>query len=72
LALRSTQVRDLVEVDLKPDLRAHFRAVVAVVVAPDAEGSEALRAELDYAWKWISPGYTRSAGRRRMKTGEPD
>jgi putative transposase len=28
--------------------------------------------ELDYAWKWISPGYTRSTNRRRMKTGDPE
>jgi hypothetical protein len=34
--------------------------------------NEALSAELDYAWKWISPGYTRSTNKRRMKTGEPD
>jgi hypothetical protein len=28
--------------------------------------------ELDWAWHWISPGYTRSMDRRRMKSGEPE
>jgi hypothetical protein len=34
--------------------------------------NEALSAELDYAWHWISPGYTRSTNRRRMKTGDAE
>ena len=34
--------------------------------------NEALSAELDYAWKWVSPGYTRSTQRRRMKSGDPE
>jgi hypothetical protein len=53
------------------NLRATVRALV---VANNflTEHNQALSAELDYAWKWISPGYTRSATRRRMKTGEPD
>jgi hypothetical protein len=34
--------------------------------------NQALSAELDYAWRWISPGYTRSTNKRRMRTGEPD
>lgn len=34
--------------------------------------NQALSAELDYAWKWISPGYTRSTNKRRMSSGEPD
>jgi hypothetical protein len=33
--------------------------------------NQALGAELDYAWKWISPGYTRSTNRHRMTTGDP-
>jgi hypothetical protein len=28
--------------------------------------NEALSAELDYAWRWIAPGYTRSTGRARL------
>jgi hypothetical protein len=53
------------------DLRATNRALI---VAQDflIEQNKALSAELDYAWRWISPGYTRSANRRRMRTGEPD
>ena len=34
--------------------------------------NQALSAELDYAWRWISPGYTRSTNKRRMRTGDPD
>jgi hypothetical protein len=53
------------------DLRATIRALV---VANNflTEQNTGLSAELDYAWRWISPGYTRSTGRRRMKSGEPD
>lgn len=53
------------------DLRATIKALV---VLNDflTEQNAVLSAELDYAWKWISPGYTRSTNRRRMKTGEPD
>lgn len=53
------------------DLIATIRSLVVAnnfLVAQNA----ALTAELDHAWKWISPGYTRSTNRRRMKTGEPD
>jgi hypothetical protein len=53
------------------DLRATIRALV---VANDflAEQNQALSAELDYAWRWISPGYTRSTNKRRMKSGDPE
>jgi len=34
--------------------------------------NQALSAELDYAWRWISPGYTRSTNRVRRRTGDPD
>ena len=53
------------------DLIATIRALVVAnkfLIAQNAS----LGAELDHAWKWISPGYTRSTNRRRMKTGEPD
>lgn len=51
------------------DLLATIRSMV---VANEflLEQNRVLSTELDYAWKWISPGYTRSAGRRRMKSGE--
>ena len=32
--------------------------------------NQILSMELDYAWKWVSPGYTRSTNKWRMKTGE--
>jgi hypothetical protein len=53
------------------DLRATVRALV---VANNflIEQNTGLSAELDYAWRWISPGYTRSTGRRRMKSGDPE
>lgn len=53
------------------DLRATIRALV---IANDflIEQNTALSTELDYTWRWISPGYTRSTGRRRMTSGEPD
>jgi hypothetical protein len=31
-----------------------------------------LAEELDAAWRWISPGYARSTGRRNMKSGDQD
>ncbi|MEA2878596.1 MAG: hypothetical protein QOF14_3792 [Hyphomicrobiales bacterium] len=52
-----------------------MRATVrALIVANDflARQNEALSVELDYAWKWISPGFTRSTLKRRMTTGDPD
>ena len=53
------------------DVRAAIRALI---VANDLllERNAALVAELDHAWHWISPGYTRSTNRRRMKSGDPD
>jgi hypothetical protein len=36
------------------------------------EHVDALSKELDYAWKWTSPGYTRSTNQRRMKSGDAD
>ena len=53
------------------DLRATIRALV-VANSFLAEQNTALSAELDYAWRWSSPGYARSSGRRRMKSGEAD
>jgi len=53
------------------DLVATIRSLV---VANNflAVQNAALSAELDYAWRWVSPGYTRSTNKRRMKTGEAD
>ena len=53
------------------DLLATVRSLV---VANEflLEQNRVLSAELDYAWKWVSPGYTRSTNRRRMKSGEPE
>jgi hypothetical protein len=34
--------------------------------------NQALSQELDWAWHWVSPGYTRSTNRRRMKSGDPE
>ena len=51
------------------DLRATIRSLVVANNFLLAQ-NQALSTELDYAWKWISPGYARSAGRRRMKSGE--
>ena len=53
------------------DLRATIRALVAANNFL-IEHVDALSVELDYAWKWISPGYTRSTNRRRMKSGDTD
>jgi hypothetical protein len=36
------------------------------------EQIDALSKELDYAWKWVSPGFTRSTLKRRMTTGDPE
>jgi hypothetical protein len=53
------------------DLHATIRALI---VANDflTEQTVALSQELDYAWRWISPGFTRSQLKRRMTTGEPE
>jgi negative regulator of sigma E activity len=51
------------------DVRATVRALL---VANNflTEQNATLSAELDWAWHWVSPGYTRTTNRRRMKTGE--
>ena len=53
------------------DVRATVRALI---VANDflTEHNAALARELDYAWRWISPGFTRSTRKRRMTSGEPE
>jgi hypothetical protein len=53
------------------DARATIRALI---VTNDLllQRNASLTAELDDAWRWISPGYTRSTNRRRMKSGDPD
>ena len=53
------------------DLRATVRALV---VANNflIEREQALVTELDYAWRWISPGYMRGSNKRRMNSGEPE
>lgn len=53
------------------DERATIRALV-VANSYLAEQNSALSQELDYAWHWISPGFTRSTRKRRMKSGEPE
>ena len=53
------------------DLRGTVRALV-VANTFLTEQNSALSTELDHAWRWISPGYTRSTNRRRMKSGEPE
>ena len=53
------------------DLRATIRALV-VANSFLTEQNTTLSQELDYAWRWISPGFTRSQLKRRMSTGEPD
>jgi hypothetical protein len=49
-------------------------AVRALVVANDfliAQNS-ALSAELEYAWRQISPGFARSKRKRRIKSGDSE
>jgi len=53
------------------DLRATIRALV-VANSFLTEQTTVLSQELDYAWRWISPGFTRSQLKRRMTTGEPE
>ena len=53
------------------DERATIRALM-VANSYLAEQNSALAQELDYAWRWISPGFTRSTRKRRMKSGEPE
>ena len=49
-------------------------AVRALIVANGflTEQVDALTRELDEVWKWVSPGYTRSTNRRRLKSGDPE
>ena len=53
------------------DGRATIRALL---VANNflTEQVDTLAKELDWAWHWIRPGYTRSTNKRRMKSGGPD
>jgi hypothetical protein len=53
------------------DLLATVRALV-VANSFLTEQNERLVKELDHAWRWISPGFTRSTLKRRMKSGDPD
>jgi hypothetical protein len=48
-------------------------AVRALVVANNflTEQNATLSKELDWAWHWVSPGYTPSTNKRRMKSGDP-
>ena len=49
-------------------------AIRALIVANNflTEQVDTLAKELDWAWHWISPDYTRLTNRRRMKSGDPD
>jgi hypothetical protein len=53
------------------DLHATIRALI---VANNflSEQNTVLTQELDFAWRWISPGFTRSKLKRRMSSGEPE
>jgi len=53
------------------DLLATIRSLVVANNYLLAQ-NQALSTELDYAGRWISPGYTRSTNKRRMRTGDPD
>lgn len=53
------------------DMRATIRSLI-VANHFLTEHNATLVKELDWAWHWISPGYTRSTNRRRMKSGDPD
>jgi hypothetical protein len=53
------------------DPRATIRALI-VANSFLTEQVDALAKELDWAWHWISPGYTRSTNKRRMRSGDPD
>ncbi|MEA2880573.1 MAG: hypothetical protein QOF14_5769 [Hyphomicrobiales bacterium] len=53
------------------DLRATIRALI-VANSFLTEQVDTLTKELDWAWHWISPGYTRSTNQRRMKSGDPE
>jgi hypothetical protein len=49
-------------------------AIRALIVANHflTEQVDMLTRELDWAWHWISPGYTRSTNKQRMKSGDPE
>jgi hypothetical protein len=53
------------------DLRGTIRALV---VSNNflAEQNMALSQEIDFAWRWVSPGFTRSKLKRRMNSVEPE
>ncbi len=53
------------------DLRAAIRALVVANNFLNVQ-TEALSAELEEAWKWISPGFSRQKRTRRIKSGDPD
>ena len=53
------------------DLQATIRVLV-VANSFLTEQNTALSQELDFAWRWISPGFTRSNLKRRMSSGEPE
>jgi hypothetical protein len=53
------------------DLTAAIRALVVANHFLTGQNA-ALSQELDYAWRWISPGFTRSTRKRRMKSGEAE
>jgi hypothetical protein len=51
------------------------RATVRALVVANSflnEQNAALSTELDYAWRWISPGYTRSMNRRKTTSEDAD
>jgi hypothetical protein len=53
------------------DPRAAIRALI-VANGFLTEQVDALSKELGYAWRWISPGFTRGTLKRRMKSGDPE
>ena len=52
-------------------IRAPHRALI-VANTFLTELVDTLTKELDWAWHWISPGYTRGTHKRRMRSGDPD
>jgi hypothetical protein len=53
------------------DLLATIRSLVVANNFLLAQ-NEALSAELESAWKHVSPGFSRQKRTRRMKSGDPD
>jgi hypothetical protein len=51
------------------DLLATVRSLVVANNFLMMRNAELVK-ELDWAWHWISPGYTRSTNKRRMKSGD--